>query len=93
MYEKQARIGYSSFVAISALPTNDEASVGRDRTMLLIISITAIVSLGMNIMLIPKYGMLGASTVNAFSELLILAGCFYFQYRHCHPSQQNHSNN
>ena len=68
-------------------------SVGRDRTMLLIMSITAIVSLGMNIMLIPKYGMLGASTVNAFSELLILAGCFYFQYRHCHPSQQNHSNN
>jgi len=68
-------------------------SVGKDRTMLMIMSLTAIISLVMNLLLIPKYGMMGASSVNAFSELLILVGCFYFQYHHCHPSQKTHPNN
>lgn len=58
-------------------------SVAQDVTMLAIMGVAAVASLGLNIILIPRFGMLGAASVNLFSELLILAGVFYFQRRYC----------
>lgn len=56
-------------------------ALGRDRTMLVIMSITAGISLLMNLLLIPKFGMLAASGMNVFSEAMILAACMFVSHR------------
>lgn len=61
-------------------------SLEKDFIMLLIMAVTAAVSLALNLILIPRFGMLAAASVTVFAELMILAGCFFFQYRQCHPS-------
>ena len=60
-------------------------SLEKDVIMLMIMAVTAVSSLALNLILIPKFGMMAAASVAVFAELLILIGCFYFQYRHCHP--------
>jgi hypothetical protein len=43
---------------------------------------TALVRLGCNLVLLPRYGMLGACSVNLVSEVLALIGCFVVARRH-----------
>jgi O-antigen/teichoic acid export membrane protein len=50
-------------------------SQGADRTNLFIMSGTAVVSITLNLLLIPHFGIMGAAVVNLISEGLILAGC------------------
>ncbi len=59
-------------------------SMEKDFTMLLIMGVVAIVSITLNLLLMPRYGMIAAAAVNLTAEFLILVGCLYFQYRHCH---------
>lgn len=56
-------------------------AIGRDRTMLVIMSCTAGFSLLMNVLLIPRFGMVVASLVNVASELIILGACMFITYR------------
>ncbi len=60
-------------------------ALGKDRTMLVIMSITAALSLLLNLLLIPRFGMLGASIINIGSEVLILVACMVFSYRAALP--------
>ncbi len=52
-----------------------------DKTVSLLMIATALFSLTANLILIPSFGMRGASWVNVASELWILAGCWFFSYR------------
>lgn len=58
-------------------------SMEKDLTMLVILGVVAILSVTLNLLLMPRYGMIAAASVNLASECLILLGCMYFQYRHC----------
>lgn len=60
-------------------------SLEKDFTMLVIMAVTAATSLALNLMLIPKFGMLAAAAITVFAELLILGSCVVFQYWHCNP--------
>jgi O-antigen/teichoic acid export membrane protein len=42
---------------------------------------TALLSLTLNLLLIPKFDMWGAACVNLFSETVILCGCFWLTRR------------
>jgi O-antigen/teichoic acid export membrane protein len=52
-----------------------------DRTMLGIMAATAGLSVGLNYVLIPRFGMLAAASINLLSEILILAACIFFAWR------------
>jgi O-antigen/teichoic acid export membrane protein len=52
-----------------------------DRTMLGIMAATAGLSVGLNYVLIPRFGMLAAASINLLSEILILAACILFAWR------------
>jgi len=53
-----------------------------DRKVFWVALPTALISLVANLLLLPKYGMFAACSVNLLSELLILIGCFIFAKRH-----------
>jgi O-antigen/teichoic acid export membrane protein len=56
-------------------------SLGRDRTMFVIMMGGALVSVLLNIMFIPRYGMNAAAIVNIISECLILGGTLFLSSR------------
>jgi O-antigen/teichoic acid export membrane protein len=43
---------------------------------------TAIISFACNLLLLPRYGMYAACSINLLSEVLVLAGCFILARRH-----------
>lgn len=47
----------------------------KDRTMLLLMTVTALLSIGLNLLLLPAFGMMAAATVNLLSECIMLVGC------------------
>lgn len=47
----------------------------RDSTMLLLMTATAFVSVGLNILLLPRFGIIAAALVNLLSECIMLIGC------------------
>ncbi len=49
-------------------------AANRDLTMVSIMASVAVISFGLNLLLIPRGGILAAATVNVFSELAILGG-------------------
>jgi O-antigen/teichoic acid export membrane protein len=52
-----------------------------DNQMLAVIATTAVASLSLNALLIPRYGIVAAASVNIFSELLVLASCALLMFR------------
>lgn len=54
----------------------------QDRKVFWVALPTALISLVANLLFLPKYGMFAACSINLFSELLILIGCFIFAKRH-----------
>jgi O-antigen/teichoic acid export membrane protein len=50
----------------------------KDKMMLTIVTIAALISLSSNALTIPTYGMSAAAATNCLSELTILMFCFYF---------------
>jgi len=61
----------------------------KDGTMLGIMSGVALASVGLNLLLIPRYGMFAASAINLFSEILILGACAWFMHRLVNTSPSN----
>jgi O-antigen/teichoic acid export membrane protein len=53
----------------------------KDRQMLAVMVVTAVVSISANLLLIPRFGMMAAASVNLACEVLILAGCFVLTRR------------
>ncbi len=47
----------------------------KDRTMLAVMTATAILSILLNVALIPRFGMLAAASVNIISEIVVLGSC------------------
>lgn len=60
-----------------------------DKKVFWVIFPTAAISFLCNIYLLPKYGMYAACSVNLFSELLVLAGCFILARQHVKIAMAN----
>jgi O-antigen/teichoic acid export membrane protein len=53
----------------------------KDKTMLAIMTAVGFSSVALNFVLIPRFGMLAAASVNLLSEIMILCACAFFMHR------------
>jgi O-antigen/teichoic acid export membrane protein len=51
-------------------------AMGKDKLMLAILSLAAVVAVALGVLLIPKFGMTAAAGANLTAELVVLLGCF-----------------
>ena len=62
-----------------------------DRKVFWVMLPTAIISFVSNLVLLPRYGMFGACSVNLLSEILVLTGCFVLARRHMKQNEAESS--
>lgn len=65
----------------------------RDLVMLALLSATAAISLGLNLALIPRFGIVAAASVNLFSECFVLMACGVLMARLARKKQRLPSSN
>ncbi len=53
----------------------------KDKTMLGIMTAVGLSSVALNFLLIPRFGMIAAASVNLLSEIMILCACAFFMHR------------
>jgi O-antigen/teichoic acid export membrane protein len=52
-------------------------AMGKDKLVLAILSLAAVVAVVLGVLLIPKFGMAAAASANLTAELFVLFGCFF----------------
>jgi O-antigen/teichoic acid export membrane protein len=65
----------------------------KDRSMLAVMTVTAALSIALNIVLIPRFGILAAALVNLFSECFVLFACVLLMARLANREQKPASSN